>query len=74
MRRAEELGDLAPEQCSSIKCKESDNHALNTQLFYDLVRLSRVLATSTFPDLFSNYNLVVHIIVPLLIQRDNTPK
>ena len=73
-RKSEELDALAPEQYGSRKVKSTDIQALNTCLFYYLIRLKRVLATSTFTDLIYNYNLVVNRIASLSLQKYNTPK
>ena len=43
-------------------------------MFYDLIILKRVLGTSTFDDLVSKYDLVVHSIASLSLQRSNIPK
>ena len=74
MRKSEELRALYPKQYTIRKRKASDINALNTQLFYNIIRLKRVPATSTFADLVSNYGIVVHRIASLSLQRDNTPK
>ena len=42
--------------------------ALNTRLFYDLIRLKHVVATRVFVDLVSNYDLVLHRISSLSLQ------
>ena len=70
----EELGDLSPEQYVSRKWKAADTHPPNTRLFYNILRLKRVLATITFADLVSNKDLVVNSIVSLSLQRANIPK
>ena len=62
------------EQYRIIKEKATDIHALNIRLFYDLTRLKRVPATITFTDIVSKYNLLVHSITSLSLQRSNIPK
>lgn len=57
MRNAEAINGLAPEQYGSRSFKAADIQALNTRLFYDLVRLKRIPATSTFVDLVSSVQL-----------------
>eukprot|EP00957_Ditylum_brightwellii_P105962 8082922-Ditylum_brightwellii.AAC.1 len=74
MNKAEECNGIAPEQYGSRRRKAADIQALNTRLFYDLVLLERKLATSTFIDLVSNYDLVVHSIASLALQQVGTPK
>ena len=65
---------LSPEQYVSITFKVADTQALKNCQFYDLIRLTRVPETSTFADIISNYDLVVHIIVYLFLQISNTSK
>lgn len=74
MELAEACNGVAPEQYGSRKCFAADIQALNTRLFYDLVKLDKLPATSTFIDLVSNYDLVVHSIASLSLQRVGTPK
>lgn len=74
MRRAELNGGLAIEQYGSRTAKAADIQALNTRLFYDLVRLKKIPATSEFTDLVSNYDLVVHSLASLSLQRVGVPK
>eukprot|EP00957_Ditylum_brightwellii_P117234 8941121-Ditylum_brightwellii.AAC.1 len=74
MERAEKLNTIAPEQFGSRKKLSADLQALNTRLFYDYIFLERVPATSTFIDLVSNYNLVIHSIASLALQRVGMPK
>eukprot|EP00957_Ditylum_brightwellii_P191519 14580899-Ditylum_brightwellii.AAC.1 len=69
MEQAEKLNAIAPEQFRSRKRLSADLQVLNTWLFYDYVLLERVPATSTFIDLVSNYDLVVHSIASLALQR-----
>eukprot|EP00957_Ditylum_brightwellii_P074988 5698875-Ditylum_brightwellii.AAC.1 len=74
MARAEEIQGVAQEQYGSRKQKAADIQALNTRLFYDYVLMEKTPAISTFIDLVSNYNLVVHSIASLAMQRVGTPK
>eukprot|EP00957_Ditylum_brightwellii_P031644 2400093-Ditylum_brightwellii.AAC.1 len=74
MRRAEACGGVAPEQFGSRRYKLADLQALNTRLFYDHVLLQKIPSTSVFIDLVSNYNLVVHNIASLALQRVGAPK
>eukprot|EP00957_Ditylum_brightwellii_P028608 2161638-Ditylum_brightwellii.AAC.1 len=74
MARAEEIQGVAQEQCGSRKQKAADIQALNTRLFYDYALMEKTPATSTFIDLVSNYNLVVHNIASLAMQQVGTPK
>ena len=74
LQRAEECGGLAPEQYGSRKHKAADVQALNTRLFFDYVRLRRCHAVAEFIDLKSNYDLVVHSIASLCMQRVGAPK
>ena len=60
--QAENIDGLAPKKYRSQKSKAADIQALNTRLFYDLIRKNRIPATSIFADLVSNYDLVVHSI------------
>ena len=74
MIRAEELRALSPEQYSSRKGKAAYIQALNTRMFYDIIRVKIFPATRTFAYLVSRYNRVVHSIEPLSLQIANTPK
>ena len=65
MKMAEQLNNLVPEQYGSTKVNAAEIQARNTRLFYDLTRLKQVPATSTFADLVSKYDLVVHSIASL---------
>ena len=67
MVKSEELQVLTPEQHGNKAAKVSDTRALNTSLFYDLIRLKRVPETSIFEDLISNYDLVVHSIASIYL-------
>ena len=62
------------EKYRSRKAKADDIQELHTSLFYDLIRLNRVTKTSTFADLISKYDLVIHSISYLSLQITNTPK
>eukprot|EP00957_Ditylum_brightwellii_P110103 8397186-Ditylum_brightwellii.AAC.1 len=68
MASAENLEGVADEKYGSREKKEADIQALNTRLFYDYVLLERTPATSTFINLVSNYDLVVHSITSLVLQ------
>ena len=74
MKNSEELESLAPEQYGSRASKSADIQALSTRLFYDKIRLKRLPATSVFADLVSNYDLVLHSISSLSLQRVDVPK
>ena len=74
MNQAEELEGIAPEKYGSRKPKAADSQALNTRLFYDLVRQKKVTSTSVFADIISNYDLVLHRIASIDLQRVNSPK
>ena len=43
-------------------------------MFYDLVRQKKVTSTSVLTDIIFNYDLVVHSISSLALQRVNIPK
>eukprot|EP00957_Ditylum_brightwellii_P058538 4438650-Ditylum_brightwellii.AAC.1 len=60
MERAEGLGGIALEQFGSRKHKSADLQGQNTCLLYNFVWLERTTSTSTFIDLVSSHNLVVH--------------
>ena len=60
MNQAENIEGIAPEHYESRKSKAADVQALNTRLFYDLVRHKKVASTSVFADIISNYDLVVN--------------
>eukprot|EP00957_Ditylum_brightwellii_P089051 6781533-Ditylum_brightwellii.AAC.1 len=66
---AENLEGVADEQYRSRKKKAADIQVLNTWLFYDYVLLERTPSTSTFINLVSKYNLVVHSIASLALQQ-----
>ena len=46
----------------------------NTRLFYNLVIQKKTTPTSVLSDVISKYDLVVHIISSLDLQRGNIPK
>ena len=73
MKTAKYLEALAPEQYGIRKAKAVDIQALNTRLFYDITILKRIPATSTFTDLVSIYDFVVHMITSIRMQRANMP-
>ena len=74
MNQAEYLEVISPEHYGSQKAKSADAQDLNTHLFYDLVRQNTVTSTSVFADLISKYDLVVHSIDYIALQRVNVPK
>ena len=61
-KTAKYIDALALKQYGSRKAKAADIQDLNIRLFYDLTRLERILSTSTFTDIVSNYDITVHII------------
>ena len=69
MRKEEDMGRLSPKQYGSRASKTADIQALNTRLFYYIVLLKRSTATSAFADLVSNYDLVLHSIADLELQK-----
>ena len=69
MRKAEDMEGLAPEQYGSCALKPAYIQALNMRIFYDIVLLKHAPATSVFADLVSNYDLVLHSIASLALQR-----
>ena len=74
MNQTEELEGIAPEQYGSRKSKANDVQALNTCLFYNLFIQKKVTSTSVFTDIIYNYELVVHSIAYLDLQRVKLPK
>ena len=74
MEPVEDLERIPPEQCGIQGTKTADTQDFNNHLFYDLIRLKIIPATSAFTDLISNYNLVVYIIVPLYMKIVHSPK
>ena len=67
--QAENIDGLAPEKYGIWKSKSVDTQVLNTKLFYDLIRQVRNPSASIFADIVYNYNLVVHSIASLSLQR-----
>eukprot|EP00957_Ditylum_brightwellii_P131230 10008906-Ditylum_brightwellii.AAC.1 len=63
VEKAEKSGGIAPEQYGSRK-----------RLFYSYILLERTPTASTFIDLVSNYELAVHSIASLVLQRVGMPK
>ena len=74
MNQAEDIEGISPEQYGRITSKDADIQAFNTYLFYDLVIQKKVKSTSVFADIIYNYDLVVHIIASISLQRVNIPK
>ena len=74
MIQSESIDGIAPEWYGTQKAKATDIQALNTRLFYDLIRQKRIPATSIFSDLVSNDDLVVHIIAYLSLKIVNISK
>ena len=74
MIKTEYLELLSTKQYGSRKSKEAEIQALNTRLFYNLIRQGKTPETSIFTDLVSNYDLVVHSIASLSLQRVDAPK
>ena len=62
------------EQYRSRALKATYIQALNTIIFYDIVLLERTPATGVFAELVSNYDLVLHSISSLALQRFNMSK
>ena len=73
MVNSEELYGLYPEQYDICRAKAAGIQALNTRLLYELIRQNRIYASSTFFDLISNWDLLVHIISFILLQRVDFP-
>ena len=71
MRKSENIDGLAPEQYGIWKSKAAEIQALNTRLFYDLIRQNIIPDTSIFADLVSNYDLVVRSNASLSLKRVN---
>eukprot|EP00957_Ditylum_brightwellii_P158200 12041707-Ditylum_brightwellii.AAC.1 len=59
---AERNGGIAQEPFGGRVRHSAEVQALNICLFYDQVKLNKVPVTSTFMDLVSNYDLMVHSI------------
>ena len=62
------------EQYRSCSLKAVYIQALNTRLFYNIALLKRTHTTSVLVDLVSNYDLVLHSIYYLALQRVNVTK
>ena len=65
---------LSLEQYGIRASKSADIQALNTRLFYYIVLLKCTPATSVFAEIISNYDLVLHRIAFLALQRVNFSK
>ena len=65
---------ISMEQYGSRKKHATDIQALNTKLYYDLIIMEQTPTTSTLIDIVSNYDLVVHIIASLALQRVGVPR
>jgi hypothetical protein len=74
MKRAEANGGLAPEQYGSRKKHSSAEQALNKRLTFDILRQERRSAIDITIDLASCYDLVVHSIASLCMQRQGIPE
>eukprot|EP00957_Ditylum_brightwellii_P070968 5393097-Ditylum_brightwellii.AAC.1 len=74
MAKKEANGSIAPEQFGGRVFHSAAIQALNVRMFYDQVKLTKIPATSTFIDLVSNYDLVVHSIASLALQWVGVPK
>ena len=65
---------ISPEKYVSLKEKATEIQALNTRMFYDLIRKKRIPAMIIFTDMVSKYDLMVHIIASISFQRVDIPK
>ena len=74
MRKPENPNRLAPEQYRSQKSKAEDIQDTNNRLFYYLIRKKRTLTMIIFEELVYKYELVVHSISSLSLQRVVVPK
>jgi hypothetical protein len=74
MKRAEAHHGIAKEQYGSRKKHASADQALNKRLTFDILRQERRSAVDTAVDLASCYDLVVHSIASLSIQRQGVPE
>ena len=74
MSQAEILDGIAPLKYGIRKAKSADIQALNTRLFYDLIKQNRIQGTSIFAGIVSNYELVVHSNAYLSLQIINVSK
>eukprot|EP00957_Ditylum_brightwellii_P116243 8866967-Ditylum_brightwellii.AAC.1 len=68
------FGGIAPEQYCGCINHTPELQALNQRMFYNQVLLNRTPVTSTFIDLVSNYDLVVHSIALMAYQWAGVPK
>eukprot|EP00957_Ditylum_brightwellii_P145640 11089123-Ditylum_brightwellii.AAC.1 len=71
---SEKLRAVTMEQFGSTKKLLTDLQAFNTRLIYGYMFLKCTQATSTFINLVSKYDLVVHIIAVLALQWISIPK
>ena len=69
IRKYDNLDELDPEKYGSQKYKPAVIQALNTILFYDLTRKNIISEISIFADIVFNYDLFVHSITSLSLQR-----
>ena len=74
MIKAEKLEGLPPKQYGRRKSKSSYIQSLNNCLLYDLIRLKMIYSMRKFMDIISNYDLLVHSITSLSLQRVNVTK
>ena len=65
---------ISMEQYGSRKKHATDIQAMNTKLYYDLIIMEHTPTTSNLIDIVSNYDLVVHIIASLALQRVGVPR
>ena len=65
----EDLDVLDPKEYGICKAKAADIQYLNTHLVYEVTRKKRPPATSTISELISNYDLVLHSIASLSLQK-----
>ena len=63
-----------PEHYDSRSSKSVDIQDLNKRLFYNLLQLKWLPATSVFEYLASNYDIVLQIFASLLLHRLEFPK
>ena len=74
MSKAENQEGLSPEKYVSRKSKTEYIQDLNMRLIYEIIRQNRIPAASTFVDLVSNYDIVVHSTASLSLQIVTLPK
>ena len=74
INQEEYLEVISPEEYGIKKSKAAGVKSLITHLFYNLVRQKKATSTSLFFDLISNYDLVIHNIASLAMQKVNVPK